>query len=92
MLLDQAMMIAPTVKKKSAIRIVGFLPRLSDNDPDINEPIAAPTMVNETMSSLSSSVISGNASSKKSYAPLMIPVSYPKRKPPIIATNMTLKM
>ena len=59
----------PTVKKMSAKSIVGFLPYLSAMGPPNSDPMAAPARVDETMISVSWSVIFSKLSSRYSFAP-----------------------
>ena len=61
----------PTVKKMSAKSIVGFLPILSAMGPPNNDPTAAPARVDETMISVSWSVIFSKLLSRYSFAPAM---------------------
>jgi hypothetical protein len=72
----------------SARIIVGFLPYLSANGPPKIEPNAAPNVASDTivlisinlrdsyLTSISSSEIPGQVSSKCNYAPAITPVSY----------------
>ena len=48
---QNAIIIDPTIKSKSAIKTVIFLPYLSDKDPEINAPTAAPSNAIDTISS-----------------------------------------
>ena len=59
----------PTVKKMSAKSIVGFLPYLSAMGPPNSDPMAAPARVDETMISVSWSVIFSKLLSRYSFAP-----------------------
>ena len=79
------MRMAPIVNSRSASKITGLRPILSERDPENKEPTAAPISAQDTIISFWKSSMSGNVSTKNSYAPEITPVSYPNRNPPIAA-------
>lgn len=80
----------PIVIKMSPKMIVNLRPMLSATVPVNKAPIAAPRIAKLTTVSCYVFVISGKSFSKKSVAPAMTAVSYPKQKPDRMLTRVRL--
>ena len=80
---DIDMITEPKHDKKLDKIIIGFLPNQSESGPARRAPKTPPINANDTINSLSTVVNVSHVSWKYSWAPPMIPVSYPNKYPPI---------